>query len=205
MLIYDIEIKKAIPSKNKPRLEDIDYCEGWTDYGNMGISVVCVYDYATDRYRVFTDSNKDEFFLLLDSSDVIVGFNNIGFDNNIINTCWDMMPEDKCYDILREIWAGAGLSPDFNRETHSGYGLDDVCGVNFGLQKSGNGAMTPVEWQRGLYGNVIDYCLYDVKLTKLLLDKIISDGYVRNPKSPGTIIEVRKPVFHKKTTSISFN
>ena len=207
MLIYDLEIEKAILSKNTPRLESIDYCGGWNDYENMGISVVGVYDYATDRHRVFTDSNKEEFFLLLDSSDVLVGFNNIGFDNKVINACWGNMPEDRCYDILKEIWAGVGLGPDFNLDTHYGYNLDDVCLVNFGQhhQKSGNGAMAPVEWQRGRYGNVIDYCLNDVRLTKHLLDKIISDGYIRHPKKPGTVIEVRKPVFHKKITSVSFN
>ena len=204
MLIYDLEIKKAIPlsgSKNK----DVEYCGGWTDYENMGISVMGVYDYSADRYRVFTDSNKEEFFLLLDSSDILVGFNNIGFDNKVINACWGNMPEDRCYDILREIWDGAGLGPDFNRDTHSGYGLNDLCLVNFGLQKSGNGAIAPVEWQRGWYGNVIDYCLNDVRLTKHLLDKIISDGYIRHPETPDSIIEVRRPVFHRKIASVSFN
>lgn len=206
MLIYDIEIKKAIPSKNTPILEGIDYCDGWTDYAGMGISVACVYDYSSDRYRVFTDSNKDELFCLLDGSDALVGFNNIGFDNKIINACWGKsLDEGRCYDLLREIWAGAGLVPDFNRDTHSGYGLNDVCLVNFGLRKSGNGAIAPVGWQRGWYGNVIDYCLNDVRLTKHLLDKIISDGYIRHPKKPDTILEIKKPIFHRKTTSISFN
>ena len=205
MLIYDVEIKKAILSKNTPKMEDVDYCGGWTDHENMGISVICAYDYSTDRHRVFTDSNKEEFFRLLDTSDVLVGFNNIGFDNKVISANWGVMPEDKYYDIQVEIWTGVGLGPDFNLYTHSGYDLDNVCLVNFGLHKSGNGAMAPVEWQRGRYGNTIDYCLHDVKLTKHLLDKIISDGYIRHPKNPGAIIEVRKPVFHKKITSVSFN
>lgn len=198
MLIYDVEIKKAIPFKNAPRIEGVDYCGGWTDYGNMGISVIGVYDYSTDRYRIFTDSNKEEFLLLLDSSDMLVGFDNIGFDNNVIKACWGMVPEDKCYDILREIKDSARLG-------NLGYSLDDVCLVNFGLQKSGNGAMAPVEWQRGLYGNVIDYCLHDVKLTKHLLDKIISDGYIRHPQKPGMVLEIKKPVFHKKLPGVSFN
>lgn len=206
MLIYDIEIKKAIPSKNTPIPEGLDCCGGWTDYEGMGISVACVYDYSSDRYRVFTDSNKDEFLCLLDGSDILVGFNNIRFDNKIITACWGKSLEEvRCYDVLREIWAGAGLGPDFNRETHLGYGLDDVCLVNFGLKKSGNGATAPVDWQQGRYGNVVDYCLNDVRLTKHLLDKIMSDGYIRHPKKPGTIIEVGKPVFHTKATSISFN
>lgn len=205
MLIYDLEVERAIPSRNTPRLEGVEYCGGWTDYEGMGISVVCAYDYAIDRYRVFTESNKEEFFYLLDTSDVLVGFNNIGFDNKVMKACWGKEPESSYYDILREIWAGVGLGPDFNRDTHLGYGLGDVCLANFGLKKSGNGETAPVEWQRGWYGNVIDYCLNDVRLTKYLLDKIVSDGYIRHPKKPGTVIEIRKPVFHKKITSVSFN
>lgn len=206
MLIYDIEIKKAIPAKNTPILKGIDYCGGWMDYAGMGISVACAYDYSSDSYRVFTESNKDEFIRLLDGSDVLVGFNNIGFDNKVINAYWGKSLKDvRCYDILREVWAGAGLGPDFNRDTHSGYGLDDICMANFGLAKSGNGATAPVEWQQGWYGNVIDYCLNDVKLTKYLLDKIINDGYIRHPKNPSMILEVKKPVFHRKIPALVFN
>jgi len=192
MLIYDIEIKRAIP-QTTPRLVDIDYCGGWTDYENMGISVVGVYDYYADRHRVFTDSNKEEFLRLLESHDVLVGFNNIGFDNKVINACWgDIEGKYAYYDILRETWAGVGLGPDFDPDTHSGYDLDSVCRANFGLRKSGNGAMAPVEWQRGWYGNVIDYCLNDVRLTKMLLGKIIADGYIRSPRNPTQYIYISR-------------
>lgn len=64
MLIYDVEIKKAIPFKNAPRIEGIDYCGGWNDYVNMGISVVGVYDYSTDqRLRQRLGHYRQELFI----------------------------------------------------------------------------------------------------------------------------------------------
>ncbi|CAB4223480.1 hypothetical protein UFOVP1670_72 [uncultured Caudovirales phage] len=175
-IIYDIEIKKAIPDRNGKRLDGIEYCEGWQDHANMGISVIGCYDYVEDRARVFCDDNMGDFYDLCDSRDLLVGFNNIPFDNAVIdaNHGGKIMPEDRCYDILREIWIAAGLPPTFDFKTHGGYGLDAMCERNFGTKKTGSGALAPVDWQQGRIGRVIDYCLNDIMLTKQLLDNIIS-------------------------------
>lgn len=194
MLIYDVEIKKAIQKKNEQKKEGVEYCGGWDDHANMGISVVCVYDCKTNMVRVFTDSNKDVFWELVDKRDLLIGFNNIGFDNKVLNACWGKsIPDEKCYDILVEIWAGLGLGSKFNYSTHGGYGLDACCEVNFNISKSGHGALAPIDWQLGKIGDVVDYCLNDVQLTRQLLGRIIRDGYIRNPKQPNSIIEVKKP------------
>ena len=34
-LIYDLEIVKAIPDRNKPNEPGIEYCAGWDDHANM--------------------------------------------------------------------------------------------------------------------------------------------------------------------------
>jgi hypothetical protein len=85
MLIYDIEIKKAIPDKGKRPVESVEYCGGWNDHENMGVSTVCAYDYEEDRYRVFCEDNLEEFSALVDAHDVIVSFNGIGFDNPVLS------------------------------------------------------------------------------------------------------------------------
>lgn len=41
-LVYDCEIKKCIPDRKKAMDANLDYCEGWHDHGNMGVSVVGV-------------------------------------------------------------------------------------------------------------------------------------------------------------------
>lgn len=40
VIIFDCEIEKAILPKGTEPLTDIEYCEGWHDIENMGISVI---------------------------------------------------------------------------------------------------------------------------------------------------------------------
>lgn len=197
-LVYDIEIEKAIARKDDEKLAEYEYCAGWQDHANMGISVIGAYDYAEDRYRVFCKDNMHEFAQAVEDADLLVGFNNIAFDNAVIQATWAplvKLPENwqaRSYDLLAEIWVAAGLAPKFSYPTHLGYGLNAVCERNFGKKKTGNGAMAPIYWQRGAIGNVIDYCLNDVCLTKRLLDRVIYALPIISPVD-GKKLSVRKP------------
>jgi len=194
-LVYDIEIVNAIPDRNSAPLPGIRYCEGWHDHANMGVAVLCAYDYVEDRYRVFTEGNRGDFFDLASRRDLLVGFNTVKFDNKVLDKSWNIqLGHAGQYDILREIWIAEGLNPDGFSRAHGGFGLDAMAKTNIeGCSgKTGNGALAPVDWQLGKIGSVIDYCLEDVRLTKLLFDKILFEGALICPKT-GRYISVRKP------------
>lgn len=193
-LIYDIEILNAIPNRDGSKEDGIEYCAGWHDHANMGIAVIGVYDYEEDRARVFCQDNLSAFLDLCSDRDVLVGFNNIPFDNAVIAATLQIppFPEEQCYDLLRELWMAAGLSPTFDHNTHGGYGLDETCKRNFGTKKSGNGALAPVLWQQGKIGTVIDYCLNDIRLTKQLFDRVLQTGMLQSPKN-GQELALRYP------------
>jgi hypothetical protein len=93
------------------------------------------------------------------------------------------------HDILQEIWAanGARFSPS---------GLDAVCKANFGTSKTGNGALAPVDWQRGNYGKVIDYCMNDVRMTNQIMDLVLSGASIISPKD-GKLLNLRRPMIEK--------
>jgi len=198
MLIYDIEIAKAIQGKNEQIIAGVEYCGGWNDHANMGISCICAYDYKEDRYRVFMEENLIAFSILAKTRHTLIGFNNIGFDNKVISANGrflpDTFPDLKSYDILREIWIGAGLGPTFEYPSHTGYGLDAVIRANFPgcIGKTGHGASAPVLFQDKCYGDLIDYCLTDVWLTKKLMDLILDKGEIICPKT-GDTLRIRKP------------
>ncbi|WP_175992395.1 ribonuclease H-like domain-containing protein [Burkholderia vietnamiensis] len=183
-LIYDLEIAKAILGRGEDRVDGIQYCDGWHDHAGMGISVIGAYDYAESRYRVFCADNIVEFLELCDARAPLVSFNGIGFDDKVINAYAKTaihgsvaMPREPFrYDLLAEIWRAAGLDPTFGGNSHTGYGLDATCEVNFGIRKSGNGAHAPIAWQQGRVGEVIDYCLNDIRLTKRLFDHAVVLG-----------------------------
>jgi len=187
VLIYDIEIAQAIQGK-EPRQSGIRYCQGWKDFAGMGISVMCCYDYDEERYRVFMNDNMNEVETLFRKHDIIIGFNSISFDNNVL-ACEvpDLTKgylDGKSYDILVEIWKAAGLSPTFKYPSHIGYSLDAMVKANdLASGKTGNGAAAPVWYQLGRYGKLIDYCMADVWLTKKLMDKILEGDSLINPKN----------------------
>ncbi len=193
MIIYDCEIIKAIAKKGEEKIPGIEYCDGWQYFENMGIACICAYDYDRDRYRTFLSDNFDEFQRMCHETDLIVGFNSLAFDNQLCRASGFTIDDKKSYDILVEILDGVGLGRKFKYSDCTGYGLDDCCKANFGRGKTGNGAFAPVEWQRGEYGKVIDYCLNDVWLTKRLLDRIIRCGYIVDPKYIKRRITIKHP------------
>jgi hypothetical protein len=193
MIVYDCEIEKGILGKKDVRVEGIEYCGGWRDFQGMGISVIGVYDFSTDRTRIFMKDNLDEFQKLIDETDIVVGYNSMSFDNQLVAAHGVSVPLSKNYDILVEIWKGLGLGPVFQFPTHAGYSLDAVAQSTLGLNKTGHGALAPIHWQQGKLGSVIDYCLNDVFVTVTLLEHIIQNNFVKNPKKLGSIIPVSPP------------
>jgi DEAD/DEAH box helicase domain-containing protein len=192
MLIYDIEIVNAVPPRDGVKEEGINYCAGWSDHKGMGIAVLGVYDYVRDCARVFCKDNLSEFAELITKHDVLIGFNNLRFDNPILLANNVPINNVPCYDLFIEIQRGLEL--DFNdpRQRRAGYSLQAVAYANFRLSKSGSGAEAPQAWQRGRIGSVIDYCLFDVYLTKRLIDRIIRAGALTDPLDAHPI-PIRRP------------
>jgi len=196
IVIYDAEIKRAILKRGEEPIPGIEYCDGWRDYKNMGVSTVCAYDTGEERMRVFCADNFDQMIELFSDADLLVGFNNEGFDDELLTVSvlgFDDVVTPR-YDILREIWRAAGLDPTtFVPKTHGGFGLDAMCEANFGQRKSGHGAYAPVDWQRGNIGAVIDYCVWDIGLTRNLLLKVMSGQALTNPKEDWRPLVLRQP------------
>ena len=53
---------------------------GWGNKHKMGISIAVTYSTKAGEYRVFTESETADLIHQLVRADVVVGFNNIGFD-----------------------------------------------------------------------------------------------------------------------------
>lgn len=184
MIVYDCEIIKAVPSKKAPIIPDIEYCSGWTDFTGMGISVVCAYDSKTDRYHTFCADNLAEFQKLINKDPIIIGFNSTKFDDKL---CFAHGIDVKSWDLLTALRSPGGSWKNLS--------LGNICETNFpNVAKTGDGALAPVEWQRGNYGKVINYCLNDVWMTKLVIDKLIIEGSITDPRNINKTITAEIPV-----------
>lgn len=171
VLVLDAEIEKAIPDRGGARLAGIEYCEGWRDFANMGLACLGGWQCWDGRARVWDKHTIVTVEDVIDECDYVVTFNGLAFDGPLLEQHKVKIPEHKHVDLLVAIWKANGLGPHFIYPTHAGFGLDAVCKVNEIGQKTGNGAMAPVLWQRGQYGEVIDYCLNDVWMTRELARK----------------------------------
>lgn len=202
-VIYDVEIRYApAPRPGEAREEGIRYCRDWRDYSNMGLAVVCAFDTYEKRPRVFLKDNLKGFGELCEAADYCVGYNNASFDNGVLFANGIIIPREKTYDLLYEIWAGLGLNPDkFYSRTHGGYGLNPVAMANNCGSKTGSGAHAPTLWQRGKYGEVIDYCTNDVEITRRIFYQVMRSGIVTCPKT-GNPIKIRKPAEERALTTL---
>lgn len=210
ILIYDCEIIKAIRDPKKVDLAHIEYCNGWNDYENMGISVIGVNFISEEGDGVFNhnalltrDLGIAAFQEGLDVTDVLVGFNNQSFDDKLLKANGFIIHDNVVnYDLLAEIWEGAGLGREFVYPTHAGFGLDAICKANGLGEKSGDGANAAVLWQKGKYQEVIDYCENDIRLTRKLFDLIQETGEIKDPREDNVYFKKYNPDFEFKPIKV---
>lgn len=172
IVVYDLEIKKPIDGKEIT----------WGSHHKMGISVGCAYDYRESRYRVFLDDNMPDLVKRLNEpGTLVVAFNQIGFDNKILRLDEmlqtkleayerDPFPEDSKilnYDMLVESRLGAGVNM-----FAKGFKLAQHL-AHMGLpSKTDDGANAPLLYQNRKLGELVDYCLADVRAEKSLFDYV---------------------------------
>ncbi len=191
IIIFDCEIISAINLKTE--LKDIKTCAGWDDFKNMGISVICAFDYQTGRYRVFTTDNMDDFRSLVDRTDIVIGYNSLTFDNPLCRANQINVEDSKSWDLLKEILLSAGIEEPFEDNSYETFSLSACAFANLGIRKKSDGADAPIQWQRRRIGTVIDYCLNDVFLTKGLFELVRKRGYIIDPRDPSNRITIPFP------------
>jgi DEAD/DEAH box helicase domain-containing protein len=187
-LIYDLEIIRCIPGK--VRFSDFDYCDGWRDFANMGISVAAYGWFDREDPIVFDwadDVARSSFIQAIKAADIISGFNSSGFDDHLLAA--NGVEVKTTYDILFECRLAAYGSFDYRDqpEGHS-YALDPICRSN-GLVKTGSGSLAPQWWQLGEKEKVRRYCQNDVRIEREVL-RLALDGALVDPNS-GQRLSVR--------------
>lgn len=185
-IVFDVEIQKTI--------EELPH--GWDSTHLMGVACACVWEYRTQRLRLYGPDDVDALRSRLLKADRITSFNGWRFDVPVIwriaKSQWKDNREahvlavssslrSKTDDILERIWIALGLDPDsFNKHTHLGWGLDVVARGTLGVGKIGYGGDAPKWYQEGQWARVANYCADDVCLTRDLSDFIDRFGYIIN-------------------------
>lgn len=173
-LIYDLEILKCIPSKGA-RFDGYEYCEGWRDFENMGISA-CAYGWLdSEDVSVFDWADLPErqgFLNAIAAAEIISGSNSLAFDDQLLAA--NGVQARTGYDILLEarLVAYGSTSWEDQPEGYS-YKLDSITQAN-GLKKTGSGTLAPQWWQDSRRDEVLAYCKNDVIIERATLRSLLA-------------------------------
>ncbi len=147
-LVFDIETKNLIFDRDPTKLD---------------ISVVGIYDYATETLKAFEEHQFGEMWPYFEKADALIGYNIDHFDIPLLNKYYaGDLTKIKSIDLMKTVQEGLGWRPK----------LQDVAIGTLGFGKSGGGIDAAEWWNQGKKEAVIEYCLKDVTLTRDLYEHI---------------------------------
>jgi hypothetical protein len=132
---------------------------GWDRIRDMRMSIGVTYSAGRDEYRIYSEKQVDDLVKELARADLIVGFNNLRFDYEVLHyyTILDLT-QIPTLDVLIEL----------QKRLEHRLSLDAVAVATLGVEKTSEG-MKAIEWYRqGKMMDIAEYCCYDVKITRLL-------------------------------------
>ncbi|HXJ55784.1 MAG TPA: ribonuclease H-like domain-containing protein [Candidatus Dormibacteraeota bacterium] len=148
IVYFDLETQKSA-----------DEVGGWDNVRDMRMSVGVTYSTARSDYRVYGEADVDDLVRELQRADMVVGFNNLGFDYEVLHyyTILDLR-QLPTLDLLVELRKSL---------THR-LGLDSIAQATMGVEKTTEGLQAIRWFKEGKLLEIAEYCCYDVKITRLV-------------------------------------
>lgn len=143
---------------------------GWGNIRDMRLAVAVTYHADEEAYRVYTEQQADQLIATLREADLIIGYNVIRFDYEVLRAYTDDALDDlPTVDMLQHLHRTLGWRLK----------LDDVAAATLGEGKSADGLQAVRWFRQGLVDRVIDYCKRDVEVTWRVYDFGRRHGHVR--------------------------
>lgn len=146
VLVFDLETQRSF--------QDVG---GRTAMRQLGMSVGVVYSFQDDAFRAFLESEADQLIERLRSAELVVGFNLLGFDYEVLkgyrNVPLESLPT---LDIMMYLKEKLGFRPK----------LDSVVQATLGAAKTADGLQALAWWKEGRLDLIEQYCKEDVRLTR---------------------------------------
>ncbi len=132
---------------------------GWDRIRDMRMSIGVTYSTTRGGYKIYPESAVSELLRELQRADLIVGFNHLRFDYEVLH---GYTP----YDLTQ--LPTLDMMVDLRERLGHRLGLDSIAEATFGLNKTSEG-LQAIDWFReGKMLEIAEYCCFDVKLTKLV-------------------------------------
>jgi hypothetical protein len=148
IVYFDLETQKSA-----------DEVGGWGNISKMGLSIAVTYSTGRGEYTIYGEKQVDELLKELQRADLVVGFNNLRFDYEVLHgyTSFDLS-QLPTLDMLVELQA----------TLNHRLSLDSIATATFGVEKTAEGLQAIRWFKEGKMAEIAEYCCYDVKITKLV-------------------------------------
>jgi DEAD/DEAH box helicase domain-containing protein len=148
IVYFDLETQKSA-----------DEVGGWNNISKMGMSIGVTFSAARDEYKIYHEKAVDELIRDLQRADLVVGFNNLRFDYEVLHgyTSFDLS-QLPTLDLM----------VDLQNKLNHRLSLDSIATATFGVEKTAEGLQAIRWFKDGRLMEIAEYCCYDVKLTKLV-------------------------------------
>ncbi|GEP40821.1 ribonuclease H-like domain-containing protein [Brevifollis gellanilyticus] len=144
---------------------------GWGNKHKMGISIAVTYSTRLGEYLFYEEEEANDLINQLVRADVVVGFNHISFDYDVLmgHTIFDFRDQVRSFDLL----------VDLEKQLGHRIKLEDVAAATLGTGKTADGLQALRWWQQGKLLEIAEYCAYDVKVTKCVHEYGAKNGHVK--------------------------
>jgi len=150
VVVFDVETQRSF-----------DEVGGRTQFHKLGVSAAVAYRYDLDQFLECTEDDIGRLIDLLLEADLVVGYNIVGFDYEVLRAYTDrdlrLLPT---VDLMRDLEARLGFRPK----------LDSVVQPTLGVGKTADGLQALEWWRRGEVDKIMAYCRDDVRVTRDLYD-----------------------------------
>lgn len=150
---------------HNPIILDLETQHSFQEVGSdpkkLKVSVVGIYEYATNQYLTFKENELAQLFPKLEKASQLVGFNINRFDLPVLAPYYvGKMAQFRTLDMLEEVEKVLGFR----------VALDDLARATLDTKKSGHGFLAIEYFRNGEWEKLINYCLSDVRLTRELYE-----------------------------------
>jgi len=141
---------------------------GWQNIHLMRVAVGVIYERKTGKYLVYEEKDTDALIARLEQAELVVGYNNLRFDNTVLTAYTDHdLRAMNNLDLLAEISNRHGFRMK----------LDDLAKATLNASKTADGLQSLQWWKEGKIDLIKVYCQQDVKVTVDLFEYICEHGY----------------------------
>ena len=175
---FDLETQKSAEEVGGWDLDKI---------AKMRMSVGVVWDSQDQDYFVYEEKDAKNLIEKLRTADLVVGFNVIGFDYEVLQPYCAKYNLD--FDLKSDINTTCDMLVDVKNLLNFRLSLNHLAEHTLNAKKSADGLISLQWYKEGKIDKIINYCKQDVQITRDLYLHVEEHGYIKFKSRSGKLVQ----------------